>query len=295
MAAERRGRLLGALGAVGLAILVVGALPAGQDVAEAQVAGTNTPLPTATATFVWQISDPQTNNRLSVDPFSQKFEFVPARTPGVPPIPTISGVSVDMQFSYQRVTWKYSRPNQPCPTPTPGPSDTPTPRRRSAAARCPVFVWGTIDRVRHTVRATYMQRNPATGLTVRYVDERDTILSLPSAPAPAVIIRDFNLLPRVKILTDSAQRVSFQNEGEWPCSITFSREPGPVDLTTSRKLGYDVGMVQRGRFTTPFPYLAATPTTTTTPSPQRVWDPGTYDYEVTCQGKRVGGQIVVKD
>jgi hypothetical protein len=284
--------LLTALGTVGVLTLFLGALPAGPVVVEAQAAGAQ---PSPTPTFVWRVTGENTGHKLSVDPFAQKFEFVPAQTPGASPIPTISALAPNMEFTHQRVTWKYDRPNQLCPTPTPrAGTPTPTPTRRTAGQRCPTFVWGTIDRVRHTVRATYMQRSPNTGTTVRMLTERDIILTLPQAPAPAVTIRDFNVVPRTNIIKPT-DRVSFQNDSEWPCSLVFDKDPGPTDLTTGRVLGFDVGRVERARFSTPFPYLAATPTSTTTPSPQQVWTSGTHGYTVTCQGRTFTGTILVRE
>jgi hypothetical protein len=279
-----RRRWLGGFGLFGLVIMLVGALPSGgADAAPPGAVATSTP--TATFSVVWQISDASNNNRVLVDPFSQQFQFLPAHdTPVAAREPT-------MRYSRQTTTWRWSDTNRLCEaTPVPPSSRVP---------RCPIFVWGSIDRVRHTAKATMFKRNPDGRTSVYTVDQRQTPLALPMPDSPAVELQSGRFSPSVITLKDDALRLTFQNNTQEVCSVVFDKSPnfGLVDPTTNRPLEQQTEAIGRGRASTPFPRLQATPTVRpgqVTPEPATVWREGTYRYHC-FEHPGWGGVVVIKE
>ncbi len=273
-----------------LAVLVAGA---SSEEASAQAAGT--PQPTATPTFQWVVSD-QTDGRLRihVDPFQRRFQWDGLNDLGTPEAGTPISVP-SMQTRSRRITFQWSSLNRPCPTATPvavgaGPKATPTP------GRCPMFVWATLDRSKQQVRAT-MFRRTTNGHTVMQVLNRPTPLALPKAPDPSVVIDNFSLSPKRRIIRATDQ-LYFQNNTTLPCTIQFSstRPPGkaPADPTD-----FDLGVVPPGQVARAFPRLLPTPSPTPgpivaspTPKPD-LWQSGEHLYTGSCGDIQLAGSIVV--
>jgi hypothetical protein len=278
-----RRRWLSGLGLVGLLVMLVGALPSdGVDAAPPAAVASSTP--TATFSVVWRVSDPSNGNKVWVDPFSQQFQFFPAGdTPVAAREPT-------MRYSRQATTWRWSDTNRLCDaTPVPPSSRVP---------RCPIFVWGSIDRVRHTARATLFKRNPDGKTSVYTVDQRLTPLALPMPDYPAVELQSGRFSPSTITIKDDTLRLTFQNNTQEVCTVVFDKSPnmGLVDPTSNRPLDQQSETIARGRASTPFPRLQATPTRRPGQEPApppSVWVEGTYGYHC-YEHPGWGGKIGVK-
>jgi hypothetical protein len=262
---------LGWLGLAGLVVMLIGALPSGDAVAAP--AGQVAP-PTATPTFsvVWTINDVANGNKVLVDPFSQQFQFIP-----VGDTPERAQES-SMRYSRQGTSWKWSDTNRLCnATPVPPSSRIP---------RCPVFVWGSIDRVRHQAHATLFKRNPNGSTSVYQVDQRLTPLALPMPDEPAVELQGGRFSPSSKTLPDDTGRITFQNNSQKDCTIVFDTVPnsGLTDPTNNRPLAQFTEKILRGRASTPFPSIQPTPTLRPGQQPAPpppLWIQGSYKYR--CQ------------
>jgi hypothetical protein len=257
-------RWLSGLGLAFLLLMLVGALPwNGADAAPAMQAS-NTP----TVSAVWTVTDPRQGHRVLIDPFGQRFEFVPARgTPESAHVPT-------MRYTRQTTTWKWEDTGRPCDaTPVPPSSRVP---------RCPVFVWGSIDRVRHYARATLFRRNPNGTTSVYTIDQRLTPLPLPMPDEPAVELQGGRFSPGSKTLPDDTARVTFQNNSQQDCTIEFDADPnGTLADPNGGPLPRSTGKILRGRASTPFPPLRPTPILRPGQEPRpppQLWLPGTYRY-----------------
>jgi hypothetical protein len=275
--------LLSGLGLVCLLVMLVGALPSdGVDAAPPAAVASSTP--TATFSVVWRVNDPRNSNQVWVDPFSQQFQFFPAGdTPVAAREPT-------MRYSRQATTWRWSDTNRLCDaTPVPPSSRVP---------RCPIFVWGSIDRVRHTARATLFKRNPDGKTSVYTVDQRLTPLALPMPDYPAVELQSGRFSPSTITIKDDTLRLTFQNNTQEICTVVFDKSPntGLVDPTINRPLDQQSETIGRGRASTPFPRLQATPTRRPGQQPApppSVWLEGTHTYHC-YEHPAWGGTIVVK-
>ena len=162
-----------------------------------------------------------------------------------------------------------------------------------------MFVWATLDRVRSDVRATLFQRT-ANGHTVTYVNNRPTPLALPKANEPAVVIQDFQAVPKKRIV-QSTDQVSFQNNTNLPCSITFNSIRPPGTLPGGDPTDFDLGEIQPGQVSRPFPRTApgtATPTVVSqnqsAPKPI-AWRGGEHVYTGNCGSIRITGVIQIPD
>ena len=230
--------------------------------------------PTPTPVFKWTVNDPTTGNTLEVDPFSRTVTFRAPR--GAAPTVVIASVP-DMFVSKRRVTWKWNNPERD------------------------VLIWGTIDRARLDVRATLWRKAKPRPLVDRLnVKPASSVLALPSAPDPFVIIRDLQLLPRTKIIR-STEQLSFQNESLGPCSIAFDQAPGKSPAANTSD--FDLGVIQPGRVSRLFPRavvsLSPTPTPDTTGGsalkPQ-MWRTGVnFSYTVQCGEIQRVGFVVVQE
>jgi hypothetical protein len=259
-------RWLSALGLVGLLIMLAGAMPwDGADAATPSATAT----PTATFSVVWRINDSANGNRVWVDPFSQQFQFLPARdTP-------VAAKERTMRYTRQTTTWKWSDTNRLCDA-------TPVPPS-SRVARCPIFVWGSIDRVRHSAKATLFKRNSNGTTSVYTVDQRLTPLALPMPDGPAVELQAGRFSPSTITINSDTLRLTFQNNTQEPCTVVFVRPPntGLIDPTNNRPLDQETELIGRGRASTPFPKLQATPTMRPGQEPDlppSVWIEGKHDY-----------------
>jgi plastocyanin len=276
-------RWLSALGLGCVLVMLIGALPR-DGVSAAPPAAVATSTPTPTFSVVWRINDPKNGNRVWVDPFSQQFQFFPASdTPVAARQPT-------MRYSRQATTWNWSDTNRLCDA-TPVPPSTRVPR-------CPIFVWGSIDRVRHTARATLFKRNPNGRTSVYTVDQRLTPLALPMPDEPAVELQSGRFSPARITIKDDTLRVTFQNNTQELCTVVFDRSPNTslVDPTSNRPLDQQTETIGRGRASTPFPRLQATPTPLPgeeAPVAPSVWIEGTHRYHC-YEHPGWGGTIVVK-
>jgi hypothetical protein len=273
------------LSGLGLAFLVmmVGALPwDGADAAPAMQAAS-----TPTIAAVWTVTDPRQGHKVLVDPFGQRFEFVPARgTPESAHVPT-------MRYTRQTTTWKWQDTNRPCVA-------TPVPPS-SRVARCPVFVWGSIDRVRHYARATLFKRNPNGTTSVYTIDQRLTPLPLPMPDEPAVELQGGRFSPGSKTLPDDTARVTFQNNSQQDCTIQFDSDPNgsladPNARPGDPPLPQETERILRGRASTPFPPLRPTPVLGPGQQPKpppTLWLPGTYRYRCK-ESPGFSGLIVIR-
>jgi hypothetical protein len=266
-------------------VMLLGTLPAGNTAQAAPLNANATSTPTITATPtapspVWTVVDPVSKNTLWLDPFSQQFQFRPA---GDTPVP---GTDRNMKYTRQRVTWKWSDPLHACDSNAPA----------SRANTCPVYVWGSIDRVRHVITVTLYKRDARGKATTKEIDVR-TPLPLPMPTEPAVEIQDGGFVPKVKILLDTTDRLTFQNNTQRDCKIVLSRPPRQKDANNGNRDLVQTIDVRRGKASTPFPVLVATPSVAPgqpTLTPQAVWQPGNYTY--TCLGRdNVGGEIRVRE
>jgi len=138
-----------------------------------------------------------------------------------------------MQTSRQRVIWKWSDTSRLCDV---------TPTARSFVPRCPIFVWGTIDRVRGSVAVRMWKRLRTGSQTIQYVRQRKTPLAMPDAQegefVRAVRITDGSFIPRILTLATDRQQVVFVNSSRLPHTIVFERAPGKRDQTNNRALDF---------------------------------------------------------
>ena len=195
-----------------------------------------------------------------------------------------------MRYTRQLTTWKWQDTNRLCNA-TPVPPSTRVPR-------CPIFVWGSIDRVRHLGRATLFMRNPDGSTTVETIDQRRTPLALPMPDEPAVELQGGRFSPGSKTLPSNTARVTFQNNSQKDCTIVFDTVPnlGLVDPTNNRQLPQESETIRRGRASTPFPSLQPSPTPRLNQQPPpapTLWLPGTYKYRCK-ESPGFSGLIVVK-
>jgi hypothetical protein len=267
-------RWLSAVGGLFLLVLAIGALPRGQ-------ADAATPAPIQP---IWTINDAN-GNKVLVDPFGQQFEFVPRQ--GTPE----AAFDRTMRYTRQSTTWHWSDTNRACDA-------TPVPPSRRVA-RCPVFVWGSIDRVRHLGRATLFKRNPDGSTSVYNISQRLTPFPLPMPPEPAIELQGGRFSPASKTLRET-DRVTFQNNSQQPCQIVF--DSGPVGTLpdpyapNKHDLPRDTEIISPGRPSVPFPRTEATPTPKPNeepPDPPKLWEAGVYRYHCLRQ-PGFSGTIIVK-
>lgn len=276
--------------AAGLAALVV--LLVGTPSPEAQAANapaTATPSgPTATPTppFLWivpPVSDPSARSRLYVDPLDRRFRFDYTDDSGK----LVQGDSEtvgSIRATDRIVTWKWSDTTRMCETATPapagkGPIATPTP------ARCPMYVWATLDRGRQQVRATLFRRT-VSGRLVAQVVAQKTPLPLPTAEDPFVLLQDFQAIPKTRII-QANQQISFKNNMSISCDVIFDSiktvgvpPADPADFLISH-LG--PGQISRKFPATPSPTATTTTSGNPTPAPN-IWHSNDHAYTVKCDG-----------
>ncbi len=244
---------------------------ASQPIYEASAANDT---PTPTPVFKWTINDSITGNTLEVDPFSRTVTFRAPRGAA----PTAVSASVpDMFVSKRRVSWKWINPERT------------------------ILIWGTIDRARLDVRATLWRKaKPRPLVDQLNVKTASSVLALPSAPDPLVIIRDLQLLPRTKIIR-ATEQLSFQNESLGPCSIAFDQAPGKSPAANAND--FDLGVIQPGRVSRLFPLAVvslsptATPDTSgSSPLKPQMWRTGVnFSYTVQCGEIQRVGFVVVQE
>jgi hypothetical protein len=253
----------------------------------AQSPATNTPLPTATPTFVWLVpNSPRgacgnginaNDDCLHIDPINQQFVYYPdKRTPNATPI---SARVRDMKVSQQSVTWKWN--------------DTAK----------NYFVWGTVDRVRKTVRMTLWRRERS-GVAQSQLFSSGTPRLLPIANDPRIVIQDNRFVPN-RLVINRNQQINFQNQMRQPMSIKFVAEhTGGVEPSNPSWLF--VGdfcralpncVLPAGRIAPPFPIRPPNPPTPVPDAdPIEFWSRGTtftYYCEIHQNFKR--GTVQVRD
>ena len=230
--------------------------------------------PTPTPVFKWTINDPRSGNTLEVDPFSKTATFRVPRGPS----PTVVSASIPTMFvSKRRISWKWNNTERD------------------------ILIWGTIDRVRLDVRATLWRKaKPRPIVDQVVVRTLSSVLALPSAPDPLVVIRDLQLLPRTKII-QSTDQLSFQNESLRPCSVAFDQPPGKSPGANTND--FDLGVIQPGRVSRLFPRTS--PSLSPTPTPDtdggsatkpQLWRTGVnFSYTVQCGEIQRVGFVVVQE
>ena len=277
----------------GIAALIVLLVGSGSGAPDTAVAA-GTPGPTLTPTFQWVVPDSaQPRNRLHVDPFDRRFQVDYLDENGRP----VQGTPISlpsMHITNRQVNFAYTQSNRICETATPDPTGN-GPAVTATPARCPMYVWAMLDRQRKQVRATIFRRT-VSGHMVSSVINRATPLALPVAPDPAVVIQNFQMVPKRRIIQPTDQ-VTFQNNTTLPCTIQFNSQHPPGQPPANPD-AFDLGVISPGRLATPFPPLLPTPTPTlaagATPTPRPdIWRSGEHLYTGSCGNIQISGSIVV--
>jgi hypothetical protein len=189
------------LAPIALLSMLSGATPAGQTYAQSP----------PTPTFVWLVPHGargacgngarNNDNCLHVDPINQQFVYYPdQRTPNATPI---AAKVRDMEVSQQRVSWKWNDPTRT------------------------YFVWGSVDRVRKTVRMTLWRRE-RNGVAQTHLFNTGTPRTMPLAADPRILIQDNKFVPN-RLVINRGQQVNFQNRTREKMVIVFSRSPGGIE------------------------------------------------------------------
>ena len=271
------------LAPVALLSMLFGAAP---DPISAQVVATDTPVSTATPTFVWLVPNngrgtcgngPNANdNCLHVDPINQQFVYYPdKRTPNASPI---EAKVRDMEVSQQRVSWKWNDTSRT------------------------YFVWGTVDRVRKTVRMTLWRRE-RNFVAQSHLFSSGTPRTLPLADDPRIAIQDNKFVPN-RLVINRHQQVNFQNQMRSAMAIRFTDSPGGVEPSNPTGWIFRSDFcsilprceLAAGRIAPPFPVR---PTNPPTPLPDAdppvFWRVGNHFYVCTIHPNFKGGVITVRE
>jgi hypothetical protein len=277
------------LAPVALLSMLFGATPAEETYAQA-------PAATATPTFVWLVpnsargncglGNPNNDNCLHIDPINQQFVYYPdKRTPNAAPI---AAKVRDMQVSQQRVSWKWNDASKT------------------------YFVWGTVDRVRKTVRMTLWRRE-SNGVAQTHLFNSGTPRTLPVANDPRIVIQDNKFVPN-RLVINRHQQVNFQNQMRQAMAIRFRDPPRscgepsqpcePSDPTWAyqetfdlyRGVGLPRGELLAGRVAPPFPLRPRVlPTPVPNADPPVFWEVGDHFYRCAIHPNFKGGVITVRD